>query len=130
MSKDISRHAFLSCPKGTIFQKIVNGEYYPPAIRGRTVYDRLQRYNLKGRTITLKIKYGDFKQITRNQSYPYPVGDYETIVDAAKQLLAATEPEDKRIRLLGITLSNFNEAPQSNDKPHPSGQLSLFELEE
>ena len=97
---------------------------------GRTVYDRLQRYNLKGRTITLKIKYGDFKQITRNQSYPYPVGDYETIVDAAKQLLAATEPEDKRIRLLGITLSNFNEAPQSNDKPHPSGQLSLFDLEE
>ncbi|QDV34924.1 hypothetical protein [Tautonia plasticadhaerens] len=40
MSKELSRISFLSCPKGTIFQKIVNGEYYPPAIKGKTVYDR------------------------------------------------------------------------------------------
>ncbi|MFX1706564.1 DNA polymerase IV [Chitinophaga sp. CC14] len=97
---------------------------------GKTVYDRLQRYNLKGRTITLKIKYSDFKQITRNQSFPFPVGDYDIIVDTAKQLLAATYPEDKRIRLLGITLSNFNDGPLNQEKLPPSGQLSLFNFEE
>ncbi|WP_106530270.1 DNA polymerase IV [Chitinophaga niastensis] len=96
----------------------------------KTVYDRLQRYNLKGRTITLKIKYSDFKQITRNQSFPFPVGDMETIINTAKQLLAATWPEDKRIRLLGITLSNFGEITPIGDKPDHPGQLSLFDFEE
>ncbi|MFY0256139.1 DNA polymerase IV [Chitinophaga sp. 30R24] len=94
---------------------------------GQTVYNRLQRYQLKGRTITLKIKYSDFRQITRNQSFPFPVGDYDTIVNTAKKLLAATGPEDKRIRLLGITLSNFNEAPGQQERPLIPGQLSLFD---
>ena len=97
---------------------------------GKIVYDRLQRYSLKGRTITLKIKYADFKQITRNQSFPFPVGDFETIVDTAKQLLAATYPEDKPIRLLGITLSNFLELLPGQEKPNQSAQLSLFDFEE
>ncbi|WP_246496128.1 DNA polymerase IV [Chitinophaga varians] len=94
----------------------------------RTVYGRLERYSLKGRTITLKIKYSDFKQITRNQSFPYPVGDLDTILHTAKQLLAATGPEDKQIRLLGITLSNFGEAGPVSDKP-VNPQLSLFDFE-
>ncbi|NLR59062.1 DNA polymerase IV [Chitinophaga polysaccharea] len=97
---------------------------------GKIVCDRLQRYGLKGRTITLKIKYADFKQITRNQSFPFPVGDFETIVDTAKQLLAATYPEDKPIRLLGITLSNFHEVLSGQEKPNQSAQLSLFDFEE
>nr|WP_262918263.1 hypothetical protein [Mucilaginibacter straminoryzae] len=36
------------------------------------VASRLERYQLKGRTITLKVKYGDFRQITRSQSLPCP----------------------------------------------------------
>ncbi|CAL1519302.1 DNA polymerase IV [Chitinophaga sp. MM2321] len=95
----------------------------------RTVCTRLERYELKGRTITLKIKYSDFKQITRNQSFPYPVGDLDTILLTAKQLLAGTWPEDKKIRLLGITLSNFGEANPSQDKQSNPGQLSLFDFE-
>ncbi|HVI46446.1 MAG TPA: DNA polymerase IV [Chitinophaga sp.] len=95
----------------------------------RTVHTRLQRYNLKGRTITLKIKYSDFRQITRNQSFPHPVGDIETILRTAKQLLAATGPEDKKIRLLGITLSNFGDTVLHTDKPNNPGQLSLFDFE-
>lgn len=94
----------------------------------QTVYNRLERYGLKGRTITLKIKYSDFKQITRNQSFPFPVGDMDTILHTAKQLLAATRPEDKKIRLLGITLSNFGEAGPVSDKP-VNPQLSLFDFE-
>lgn len=73
-----------------------------------TVYQRLQRYDLKGRTITVKIKYSDFKQITRSQSFIGAVGDIDTILATAKQLLAATEPEGSEIRLLGITVSNFD----------------------
>lgn len=88
------------------------------------VVERLQRYNLKGRTVTLKVKYNDFKQITRNQSFLTPTGDFENIVNAAKQLLAATEP-GKPVRLLGISLSNFSELNTLTSKQSPD-QLSLF----
>lgn len=92
-----------------------------------TVSERLQRYGLKGRTITLKIKYSDFRQITRNQSLPAPVNDLHTIQTIAKQLLAATDPESSKIRLLGIGLSNFGEAPQPAAKQTDQGQqLELF----
>ena len=90
------------------------------------VVARLKRYHLKGRTITLKIKYSDFHQITRSQSLLNPVDDFENISVIAKQLLLATKPEGVKIRLLGISLSGFNEvAPRSrkNDSGH---QLELF----
>ncbi|QHS60903.1 DNA polymerase IV [Chitinophaga agri] len=95
-----------------------------------TVVERLKRYGLKGRTITLKIKYSDFRQITRNQSYPFPVGDFEKILDTAKQLLLATEPEDKPVRLLGISLSNFGDLIPVTGKTGNPAQLSLFDFNE
>ena len=92
----------------------------------QTVYNRLQTYQLKGRTITLKIKYSDFKQITRNYSVTEPVNDLNIIAEAAKKLLLNTDPENKRIRLLGITVSNFGEIiPKSKKTYHPD-QLELF----
>lgn len=94
----------------------------------KIVCERLQKYELKGRTITLKIKYSDFKQITRNRSLTTPVYDPETISSIAKQLLAATEPEDKRIRLLGISLSNFG-GPETKPREEKwPDQLKLFSL--
>jgi DNA polymerase-4 len=92
----------------------------------QTVANRLQQYQLKGRTTTLKIKYSDFKQITRNYSVTEPVGDFETISQTAKNLLLATEPEGKRIRLLGITLSNFGEMALKQKRIDHPDQLELF----
>jgi DNA polymerase-4 len=91
---------------------------------GALVTTRLKRHNLKGRTITLKIKYSDFKQITRNQSLPFATNDLELIVKTAQQLLAAVDHEDKAIRLLGISLSNFGEVITIHGN---STQLSLFD---
>lgn len=90
------------------------------------VYDRLQRYQLKGRTVTLKIKYSDFHQITRNQSFLEPICDKDIILETAKRLLLGTEPENKKIRLLGISLSNFGEIAPKQKKPGLPGQLRLF----
>jgi DNA polymerase-4 len=89
----------------------------------QTVCNRLQHYQLKGRTITLKIKYNDFKQITRNHSVTEPISDLEIILQAAKKLLLATEPEGKKIRLLGVTLSNFGEIVPKQKR---TDQLELF----
>jgi len=92
----------------------------------RIVCERLEKYNLKGRTVTLKIKYSDFKQITRNKSFLSPVADLEIICSAAKQLLAATFPEDKKIRLLGISISNFKEVEIKQKIEKVTDQLNLF----
>ena len=92
----------------------------------QTVANRVQGYQLKGRTITLKIKYSDFRQITRNYSVTEPVNDFITISAAAKKLLLATGPEDKRVRLLGVTLSNFGEAVSKRKSPDNPEQLELF----
>jgi DNA polymerase-4 len=92
----------------------------------KTVCNRLEHYQLKGRTITLKIKYSDFKQITRNYSVTEPVCDFGIISETVKKLLLATDPEGKRIRLLGVTLSNFGEiTPKQRRTVHPD-QLLLF----
>ena len=90
------------------------------------VSNRLKRYELKGRTITLKIKYGDSRQITRGRSLQQPVNDADTIATIAKELLLGTDPENKKTRLLGISLSNFNE-PVQRDKNDRSAQLRLFD---
>jgi len=92
----------------------------------QTVADRLERYQLKGRTVTLKIKYSDFRQITRNQSFPYPVGDAATLNQTAVQLLAATGVNEVKIRLLGISVSNFGEAAPKTKKELYTEQLKLF----
>ena len=90
------------------------------------VCDRLAKKNLKGRTITLKVKYNDFKQITRNKSFPNPVGDLETISATAKQLLANTFENDQQVRLLGISLSNFVDPSLKSSIAVAGDQLTLF----
>lgn len=84
---------------------------------------RLTERNLKGRTITIKIKYNDFRIVTRSKSFPEPLNETETIATTAKELLLATGPENSRIRLLGITLSNFG---RKENKTAATGQLPLF----
>jgi len=90
------------------------------------VSERLKKYGLKGRTVTLKLKYGDFKQITRNQSYPEPVGDYDTLYNTAVALLDKVDLENKKVRLLGISVSNFNEPQPKPVKLSLPVQLKLF----
>lgn len=90
------------------------------------VYNRLLGSGLKGRTITLKIKYHDFKLATRSQSLTQPVTDRLTLAGTAKQLLAAIDLEDKKIRLLGISVSNFGEAMVRPRMSDVRDQLKLF----
>jgi DNA polymerase-4 len=91
-----------------------------------TVFNRLRKKQLKGRTVTLKIKFSDFTQITRNFSYSQATDDLDLILDTAKDLLAKVEMEEKSVRLLGISLSNFKEPEIKPKKPRDPEQLELF----
>lgn len=69
----------------------------------------LKKGNKKGKTVTLKIRYADFKTVTRSRSLMKGIDDADTIMVQVKELLEATEINTKKVRLLGITLSNFSE---------------------
>ena len=67
--------------------------------------ERVERSRAMGRTVTLKLKYADFRQITRARSFAAPIGDRVTIGEAGQGLLAALCPVPLGVRLLGLTLS-------------------------
>jgi DNA polymerase-4 len=70
----------------------------------------MQRKNLSGKTVTLKVRYDDFETITRSTSYSYHINDADAITESAKRLLMQTEAGERQVRLLGITLSNLNKS--------------------
>ncbi len=67
----------------------------------------LQKKDLRGKTITLKVKYADFTRCTRSQTLPFYTQDAQAIRNCAGQLLDATEAGQRKIRLLGISVANF-----------------------
>ena len=92
----------------------------------QTVANRLQHYGLKGRTISIKIKYHDFRIATRSRSFSQPLHDAEQIAAVACQLLDGADPEGKPVRLLGINISNFGEIVSVPGNSLIRGQLFLF----
>ena len=73
-------------------------------------WDRVERAEVAGRTVTLKIKFGDFTVITRSKSFSGPVPDRLAFTAAGQALLSALHPLSKGIRLLGLGLHNLAEA--------------------
>ncbi|MFT3794363.1 DNA polymerase IV [Flavobacterium sp.] len=69
--------------------------------------NRLKRYNIAGKTVTLKIKYSDFSLQTRSKTLPYFISDKSLLFDAAKELLYQEKMKES-VRLLGISLNNLN----------------------
>ncbi|HTN36689.1 MAG TPA: DNA polymerase IV [Arachidicoccus sp.] len=89
--------------------------------------DRLQRSNLKGRTITLKVKFHDFAIITRSQSLSELTSELDIILQTIRLILERTELESKKVRLLGIGVSNFEMPGATVKSGIKSIQLRLFE---
>ena len=82
----------------------------------------LLEYGEEGRTITLKIKYYDFKQITRSISLEQFIQSREALFENVEKLLAKTDAGIKKIRLLGISVSNFN---HDHEKEEETSEMTL-----
>ena len=67
----------------------------------------MRRKQLLGKTITLKVKYHDFKQITRSSTINEYTADSKRIYREILQLVGKTGAGQKPIRLLGVSLSGF-----------------------
>ena len=73
----------------------------------RDVAVGLGKRGLQGRTITLKVKYANFDQITRSYSLLAPTADADLIATIARQLLTKTEAGRRKIRLIGVSVANI-----------------------
>ena len=71
------------------------------------VSKRLNKNQVAGKTITLKIKYSDFTLQTRSKTLPYYINDKSIILETTKDLLYQ-DTLNNSVRLLGISLSNLN----------------------
>ena len=74
--------------------------------------DRAQAF---GRTVTVKIKFQNFRQITRSRSHPAAIADQSLLRQASLDLVRSIYPPESGIRLVGVTVSNF-EAPAAEEE--------------
>ena len=80
------------------------------------VEELVSKKEKKGTTISLKVKYHDFTTITRSQSSTTPFTTAQQMMEVISELLKKTEAGSRKIRLLGVTVSNFKDE-DSNEFP-------------
>jgi DNA polymerase-4 len=85
---------------------------------------RLQPKKRAGKTITLKIKYSDFRLQTRSKTLPYYISSSSMVLENAKELLYQESLENS-VRLLGISLSNLNTETKQSEPYEDTIQVQL-----
>jgi DNA polymerase-4 len=79
---------------------------------------RLRRQGLEGRVVTLKVRYDDFKTVTRRQTLAEPTASGLLLYRTGLELLVRTEAGRRPVRLLGLSAGELEPAAQ--------GQATLF----
>ena len=80
---------------------------------------RLVTRQASGHTLTLKVKYADFQQVTRSRTLGHLIQSSETMIPVVQALLLTTEAGLRKVRLLGLTVSHLT------DKDAPAVQLLI-----
>lgn len=75
----------------------------------RRVWERIESKEFYGRTITLKVKYLDFEIITRSRTLPTRIDSFPFFWRTAKEILKQVDTSEKKIRLMGLSVSNTEE---------------------
>lgn len=86
----------------------------------RRVWERVEAEQFYGRTITLKVKYADFEIITRSRTFPVSIKKFHFFLQIAKEMIKQVDTSLKKIRLVGLSISNTPE-----DNPSQPVQLEL-----
>jgi DNA polymerase-4 len=80
------------------------------------VFSACERLRMFGRTVTVKVKYTDFQQITRAHTQAAPADSARELARRALDLLRPLFPSEKGVRLLGVTVSGFEETRGGTDQ--------------
>lgn len=71
--------------------------------------ERISEKKFEGRTVTLKIKYADFKNKTRSKTFIKPIIDYQELLEIGYDLLQTVDL-DPKVRLIGLSVKNIDES--------------------
>ena len=74
------------------------------------VWNRIQRHKFRGKTVVLKLKYDDFRQITRSKTLFTAIDSDEALCRVSEELLAGVDFHGRKVRLIGLTVGNTPEA--------------------
>jgi DNA polymerase IV len=74
-----------------------------------------------GRTVTVKVKFADFQLVIRSRSFATAIARRDLLRQVSVALVRTLLPTAKGVRLLGVTVSNFDQTPGG-----ASGELPLF----
>ncbi len=88
---------------------------------------RIERADNPGRTLTLKVRYADFRIVTRSKTMDHDIRTATEMIELATPLLADTEALERKVRLLGLGVSNLHREreEQQREQPEPGEQLML-----
>ncbi|MGF1600562.1 MAG: DNA polymerase IV [Thermosynechococcaceae cyanobacterium] len=90
------------------------------------LHQRLEESGCRGHTLTLKVKFADYRQITRARTLDYCINSFRLIRSMGRELLMSNFEEGNPVRLLGLTVSNFSE--QQSEPKQLSLDLRVSEL--
>ncbi len=89
----------------------------------KEVFERMKEDDFFGRTVTIKIKYNDFKIITRSKTLPHRITDFKQLWPVAKDIMKQVDLSQKPVRLLGLGVGNAADEPE---KKYIQLELDLF----
>lgn len=84
------------------------------------IMEWMKSHDTFGKTATLKVKFNDFKQITRSKTNSFYIDRLDTLENIADQLQASVD-DPRPIRLIGLGISNLNNRDTNNQE----SQLTL-----
>jgi DNA polymerase-4 len=84
------------------------------------VWHYCEQTGTRGRTVTLKVKFADFEQITRRHTVAETIASPRDLHQIAVDLLRGVIPLKRQVRLLGVTLSSLD-----HGEDQPSNQMSF-----
>ncbi|MDR0541019.1 MAG: DNA polymerase IV [Dysgonamonadaceae bacterium] len=86
----------------------------------KEVFSRMQEERFFGKTVTVKIKYADFKIITRSKTLACKVEDFQRMWIAAREIMKGIDLSGQPVRLIGFGVGHAGEEPEK-----PNAQLEL-----
>jgi DNA polymerase-4 len=79
------------------------------------VFQGLNKHKLQGKTITIKVKYTDFTQVTRSKTLAKPITQTMALTCVPK-LLGNTDAGKRPVRLVGLTISSFEQVKHQENE--------------
>lgn len=80
------------------------------------VWRRIEKSKLLAKTVSIKIKYNDFDQISRSKTFAWPIDDLLIFEKIVEELVESTMPLLKPVRLLGVSVSQLESIDELEGK--------------